>query len=55
MEDTRFDLQIRFLREIDRLKQVFRQTWLLDGSRKENDAECARGRSVRDRGCPTVR
>jgi 5'-deoxynucleotidase YfbR-like HD superfamily hydrolase len=39
MEDARFDRQIGFLREIDQLKQVFRQTWLLDGSRKENDAE----------------
>jgi putative hydrolase of HD superfamily len=31
--------QAGFLREIDRLKGVFRQTYLLDGSRKENDAE----------------
>jgi len=31
--------QIAFLREADRLKQVFRQTYLLDRSRKENDAE----------------
>ncbi len=39
MTDDRFDQQIRFLREIDQLKGVFRQTWLLDRSRKENDAE----------------
>jgi putative hydrolase of HD superfamily len=31
--------QAGLLREIDRLKGVFRQTYLLDGSRKENDAE----------------
>ena len=31
--------QIRFVLEIDRLKQVVRQTPILDGSRKENDAE----------------
>ncbi len=31
--------QLDFLREIDRLKGVFRQTYLLDASRKENDAE----------------
>lgn len=31
--------QFRFLTEIDKLKQVFRQTYLLDGSRQENDAE----------------
>lgn len=31
--------QINFLLEIDKSKQVFRQTYLADGSRKENDAE----------------
>jgi len=31
--------QIGFLLEIDKLKQVFRQTYLLDETRKENDAE----------------
>ena len=39
MNDDRLARQIRFLAEIDRLKQVFRQTYLTDGSRKENDAE----------------
>ena len=39
MTDDRLSRQVRFLREVDRLKQVFRQTWLLDRSRKENDAE----------------
>ncbi len=31
--------QIEFIREIDKLKQVFRQTYLMDDTRKENDAE----------------
>jgi putative hydrolase of HD superfamily len=31
--------QVAFLREIDKLKQVGRQTPLMDGSRKENSAE----------------
>jgi putative hydrolase of HD superfamily len=35
----RLDRQLGFLREVDRLKRVFRRTWLLDLSRYENDAE----------------
>jgi len=35
----RLDRQLGFLLEVDRLKQVFRRTWLLDLSRYENDAE----------------
>lgn len=35
----RLDNQFKFICEIDGLKQVFRQTYLRDGSRKENDAE----------------
>jgi putative hydrolase of HD superfamily len=31
--------QIQFVVEIDKLKGVLRQTWLMDGSRRENDAE----------------
>ena len=31
--------QVRFIVEIDKLKHVLRQTWLTDGSRRENDAE----------------
>lgn len=31
--------QIRFLVEIDKVKQITRQTVLIDGSRRENDAE----------------
>lgn len=35
----RLKQQIDFLIEIDKLKHVFRQTVLIDGSRQENDAE----------------
>ncbi len=36
---TRLEQQITFLIEIDKVKNVFRQTFLADGKRKENDAE----------------
>jgi putative hydrolase of HD superfamily len=36
---TRLEKQLNFIRELDRLKMVQRQTWLLDASRKENSAE----------------
>jgi len=36
---TRFEQQLRFIREIDQLKQILRRTYLLDSSRQENDAE----------------
>jgi putative hydrolase of HD superfamily len=39
MQLTALDKQLGFLREIDRLKTVVRQSPLLDGSRKENSAE----------------
>jgi len=35
----RLGKQVHFLLEVDKLKQVYRQTYLLDQSRKENDAE----------------
>lgn len=35
----RMERQIGFVLELDRLKRVLRQTWLTDGSRRENDAE----------------
>lgn len=35
----RLEKQMSFIKEIDRLKQIGRQTYLADGSRKENDAE----------------
>jgi len=37
----RFDRQLRFIVEIDKLKHVFRKTKLFNGSRFENDAEHA--------------
>lgn len=39
MELTRLEQQMHFLVEIDKLKTIFRQNYLADGSRKENDAE----------------
>lgn len=39
MDAERFRKQMDFVIEIDRLKQVFRQTYLMDETRKENDAE----------------
>lgn len=36
---TRLQQQLVFLREIDRLKSIVRQSPLLDGSRRENSAE----------------
>lgn len=35
----RMKKQIAFLMEIDKVKNIFRQTYLADGKRKENDAE----------------
>lgn len=37
----RLDRQFDFIREIDQEKEIFRQNYLADGSRKENDAEHA--------------
>lgn len=41
MDRERLDKQIAFCREIDKEKQIGRQTYLADGVRKENDAEHA--------------
>lgn len=41
MEKDRLEKQIEFSVEIDKEKEIFRQTYLADGSRKENDAEHA--------------
>ncbi|MGI6307804.1 MAG: HD domain-containing protein [Dethiobacteria bacterium] len=38
-KEGRFKKQLEFIIEIDKLKQVYRQTFLMDSSRKENDAE----------------
>lgn len=37
--DERMKKQFAFIQEIDKQKTIFRQTYLADGSRKENDAE----------------
>ncbi|MCI8506333.1 MAG: HD domain-containing protein [Lachnospiraceae bacterium] len=37
--EDRLEKQLKFIMEADKSKQVFRQTYLSDGSRKENDAE----------------
>lgn len=37
----RFEKQLSFLMEIDKQKEIIRQTYLADGSRKETDAEHA--------------
>lgn len=36
---TRLEKQIQFIVEVDKVKNIFRQTYLSDGERKENDAE----------------
>lgn len=36
---TRLEKQLQFIIEIDKVKNIFRQTYLADGKRKENDAE----------------
>ena len=41
MDRKRFEQQISFLKEIDKVKNVFRRTRLLDDCRYENDAEHA--------------
>lgn len=38
-QQARLEQQIRFLVEVDKVKNIFRQTYLADGRRKENDAE----------------
>ncbi|MDJ0875318.1 MAG: HD domain-containing protein [Desulfobacterales bacterium] len=37
--DNRFERQLDFICQLDKLKNVQRQTWLMDTSRKENSAE----------------
>ena len=39
MNFERFNKQLEFLAEIDKLKQILRNTILMDDSRRENDAE----------------
>ena len=39
MSIDRLGSQLRFIVEVDKIKDVYRQTLLMNGSRKENDAE----------------
>lgn len=39
MNTERLERQLAFLAELDKVKQIFRNTILMDASRKENDAE----------------
>lgn len=39
MDNSRLAQQIRFIREVDKLKEIFRQTVLINSRRAENDAE----------------
>ena len=39
MDRERLERQIAFVREVDKLKTIERQTLLTDASRQENDAE----------------
>ena len=41
MEDKRFEDQLKFILEVDKEKNIFRQTHLVGYSRRENDAEHA--------------
>ena len=38
-DNNRLIAQMDFIKEIDKLKSIYRQTLLIDGSRNENDAE----------------
>ena len=40
-DQERLEKQMAFIREIDKEKQIFRQSYVTDGTRKENDAEHA--------------
>ncbi len=39
MASERLEKQIQFIVEIDKLKQIYRQTYLMNGSRRENSVE----------------
>ena len=39
MDKDRLRKQIDFIVEVDKLKNIYRQTLLMDGSRNENDAD----------------
>lgn len=37
--DKRFEQQLQFIFEIDKVKSIIRKTKIFDGSKRENDAE----------------
>ncbi len=39
MDSVRLSQQMKFIAEIDKLKKVVRESWLVDATRKETDAE----------------
>lgn len=39
MDMSRFQKQLDFIIEVDKIKQILRNTILMDASRRENDAE----------------
>lgn len=39
MDNERLKKQMEFIVEVDKIKKIYRQTLLMDGSRNENDAE----------------
>jgi putative hydrolase of HD superfamily len=39
MDPVRLSQQMKFIAEVDKLKHVVRESWLVDASRKETDAE----------------
>lgn len=39
MDPVRLSQQLEFIAEIDKLKRIIRESWLVDASRKETDAE----------------
>lgn len=49
--DTRLKRQIQFIVEVDKVKNIFRQTYLADANRKENDAECTSKDTARIKQC----
>mgnify|MGYP000745130469 CR=1 FL=1 len=40
-DKERFEKQMEFIREVDKSKEIFRQSYVTSGSRHENDAEHA--------------
>ncbi|MDY5774598.1 MAG: HD domain-containing protein, partial [Lachnospiraceae bacterium] len=39
MDEIRLRQQLEFILELDKIKSIMRQTYLANGTRKENDAE----------------